>query len=144
MPSKAAIAAAAALLGLAACGAQAPSSTAPAKSAAPQADHHGGHHRSAAVPHRGGHRGTVVHGLQAIHDPGRVTGTLTGPCRALDHGLLPDPSCTPGAIDPAVAQANIGSTICRTGYTDSVRPPPAGQNAIATSPRMRLPMFLVA
>jgi hypothetical protein len=36
---------------------------------------------------------------------------------------LPDPHCTPGAISPAVTQANIQSTICRYGYTDSVRPP---------------------
>ncbi len=36
---------------------------------------------------------------------------------------LPDPSCTPGAISPAVTQSNIGATICRSGYTASVRPP---------------------
>jgi hypothetical protein len=36
---------------------------------------------------------------------------------------LPDPHCTPGAISPAVTQANIDSTICRSGYTDRVRPP---------------------
>ncbi len=36
---------------------------------------------------------------------------------------LPDPSCTPGAIDPRVTQANIGSTICRAGWTATVRPP---------------------
>jgi hypothetical protein len=64
-----------------------------------------------------------VHGLFAIHDPGEVTGTLTGRCRTRDHGELPDRSCTPGAIDPAVTQANIGSTICRSGYTTKVRPP---------------------
>ena len=64
-----------------------------------------------------------VHRLFAIHDPGEVTGTLTGPCRARHHGELPDRSCTPGAIDPAVTQANIGSTICRSGYTTTVRPP---------------------
>ncbi len=36
---------------------------------------------------------------------------------------LPDPSCTPGTIDPAVTQANIGSTICQSGYTKTVRAP---------------------
>ncbi|NNN21693.1 MAG: hypothetical protein HKL80_06800 [Acidimicrobiales bacterium] len=37
---------------------------------------------------------------------------------------LPDPTCTPGAIDTTVTQANIFSTICRRGgYTSSVRPP---------------------
>ena len=36
---------------------------------------------------------------------------------------LPDPNCTPGAISPAVTQATIQSTICVSGYTDTVRPP---------------------
>ena len=37
---------------------------------------------------------------------------------------LPDPTCTPGATDPGVTQANIDATICRPGgYTSSVRPP---------------------
>ena len=36
---------------------------------------------------------------------------------------LQDPACTPGAVDTAVTQANIQSTICVTGYTDTVRPP---------------------
>jgi hypothetical protein len=38
-------------------------------------------------------------------------------------GLLPDPRLTPGAINPAVTQANIDSTICVRGYTRTVRPP---------------------
>jgi hypothetical protein len=38
---------------------------------------------------------------------------------------LPDPACTPGAIDPAVTQSNIRSTICTPGYTATVRPPAA-------------------
>jgi hypothetical protein len=36
---------------------------------------------------------------------------------------LPDPHRTPGAIDPAVTQGNIQQTICRPGYTKTVRPP---------------------
>ncbi|MFF6804031.1 hypothetical protein [Streptomyces sp. NPDC012616] len=36
---------------------------------------------------------------------------------------LPDAECTPGAISPAVTQANLKSTICRKGgYTSGVRP----------------------
>jgi 5-methylcytosine-specific restriction endonuclease McrA len=93
-----------------------------AKASAPKAHDHR-HHRKTAVHHRRHRRATGFHGLVAIHDPGEVTGTLTGPCQTRNRGLLPDPSCTPGAIDPAVTQANIGSTICRAGYTDSVRPP---------------------
>jgi hypothetical protein len=65
------------------------------------------------------------HGLKKVHDPGRVTGTLHGHCFYRDGGRLPDPRCTPGSIDPAVTQANIGSTICRSGYTKTVRPPEA-------------------
>ena len=62
------------------------------------------------------------HGLKKVHDPKRVTGTITGHCAYRDHGQLPDPRCTPGSIDPAVTQANIRSTICRSGYTKTVRP----------------------
>jgi hypothetical protein len=65
------------------------------------------------------------HGLKKVHDPGRVTGTLHGHCSYRDSGQLPDPRCTPGSVDPAVTQANIGSTICRSGYTKTVRPPEA-------------------
>ncbi len=38
-------------------------------------------------------------------------------------GTLPNPSLTPGAIDPGITQANIAQTICQRGYTRSVRPP---------------------
>lgn len=37
--------------------------------------------------------------------------------------VLPDQTCTPGAINPKVTQANLASTICRSGYTSSIRPP---------------------
>jgi hypothetical protein len=67
----------------------------------------------------------VVGGLVVLHDPGQVTGTLTGPCHAGDGGQLPDPRCAPGGIDPAVTQADIHSTICVSGYTATVRPPEA-------------------
>ena len=36
---------------------------------------------------------------------------------------LPDPNCTPGAISPKVTQDTLDMTICRTGYTKSIRPP---------------------
>ncbi len=47
-----------------------------------------------------------------------------GSCHAKGSGLdeLPDPHCTPGAVNPAVTQATIASTICRSGWTSSVRP----------------------
>jgi hypothetical protein len=44
--------------------------------------------------------------------------------KAADGEPLPDPRCTPGAVDGAVTDATVGSTICRKGgYTSSVRPP---------------------
>jgi hypothetical protein len=49
-----------------------------------------------------------------------------GSCHARGSGLfsLPDRRCTPGAVNSAVStQQNIGATICREGYTDTVRPP---------------------
>jgi hypothetical protein len=35
---------------------------------------------------------------------------------------MPDPHCTPGALHPAVTQATIHTTICRRGYSSSIRP----------------------
>jgi hypothetical protein len=76
-----------------------------------------------ASPSHVRHRSRSAFALVEVHDPGHVTGTLTGPCQARAGGRLPDRHCTPGAIDPAVTQANIQSTICRDGYTETVRPP---------------------
>ena len=63
--------------------------------------------------------------LKPVHDPGQVTGTLTGPCQMTGSypDQFPDRNCTPGSVDPAVTQANIHQTICVTGYTATVRPP---------------------
>ena len=46
-----------------------------------------------------------------------------GRCHAANGGFLPDHLCTEGAVDPRVTQANIAATICRSGYTATVRPP---------------------
>jgi hypothetical protein len=35
---------------------------------------------------------------------------------------MPDLHCTPGALNPAVTQATIKNTICRSGYTSRIRP----------------------
>jgi len=69
--------------------------------------------------------------LKAVRSPGKVAQDETlhpGQCqlRTIDAKLghyLPDPACTPGSVDPAVTQANIDATICRSGYTKAVRPP---------------------
>lgn len=46
-------------------------------------------------------------------------------CHAIGSGLYsrPDPSCTPGALNPSVTQRTIHRTICLAGWTDTVRPP---------------------
>ena len=40
---------------------------------------------------------------------------------AAEHPVLPNPRLTPGATDPAVTQATVQNTICRHGYTKTVR-----------------------
>jgi hypothetical protein len=61
--------------------------------------------------------------------PGGLDGPVPAPgaCttrRAANGAALPDPTCTPGAVDATVTQANLAATLCRPGgYTASVRPP---------------------
>jgi hypothetical protein len=45
----------------------------------------------------------------------------TGACHE-DQGT-PDRTCTPGVANPAVNQGNIAQTICKSGWTATVRPP---------------------
>lgn len=69
---------------------------------------------------------TATSGVGTAADPARVpAGSAGGACHARGSGLyvLPDPACTPGAANPAVSQADIATTICRTGWTRTVRPP---------------------
>ncbi|WAL63246.1 hypothetical protein ORV05_19670 [Amycolatopsis cynarae] len=53
-----------------------------------------------------------------------------GTCKegSRDGQPLPDPACTPGAVNPAVTQANIGDTVCKSGWTKTVRPPTSKTN----------------
>jgi hypothetical protein len=66
-------------------------------------------------------------GLKQVRDPGHVTGTIHGRCYYRDGTRLPDPRCTPGSVDPVVTQADIRSTICRSGWTDPHLRPPESQ-----------------
>jgi hypothetical protein len=36
---------------------------------------------------------------------------------------LPDRRCTPGALNPKVTPSTLNATICKTGYSASIRPP---------------------
>ena len=66
----------------------------------------------------------VLPGITVDHSQGR-------PAQAsLPPGVLPRHDLTPGAIDPRVTQRNIGNTICRRGYTATVRPPFEYTNAM--------------
>src|SRR4051812_31273139 len=38
-------------------------------------------------------------------------------------GLLPEPKGTPGSTSSKVTQANIQTTICKAGWTATIRPP---------------------
>ena len=44
--------------------------------------------------------------------------------------ILADPVRTPGVLNPNVTQANIRSTICRHGWTATIRPPVSYTNAL--------------
>jgi hypothetical protein len=46
------------------------------------------------------------------------------------HSILADPVRTPGVVNPNVTQANIRSTICRRGWTATIRPPVPYTNAL--------------
>lgn len=48
-----------------------------------------------------------------------------GSCHQRGTGIYarPDARCTPGALNPDVTQASIATTICRGGWTATVRPP---------------------
>lgn len=67
---------------------------------------------------------------QSHHDTGgpKAESTQAPPVPELPNvhchmrGRLPDPACTPGAINPDVTQKNIHQTICVTGFTKTVRP----------------------
>ena len=55
--------------------------------------------------------------VQPQPSPGSCHYTYSGPYP------LPDPRCTPGAINPLVTQTTISTTICSPGYTERIRPP---------------------
>ncbi len=46
------------------------------------------------------------------------------------HGIVADPRRTPGVLNPDVTQANIRSTICKRGWTSTIRPPVSYTDAL--------------
>jgi hypothetical protein len=49
---------------------------------------------------------------------------------AAGQGALPDPTRTPGALNPEVTQATIRTTICVRGWTRTIRPPQSYTSAL--------------
>jgi len=71
--------------------------------------------------------GETLKGLAQISDDHFRSGLAQA---NLPPGVLPRHDLTPGAIDPHVTQSNIRNTICRRGYTATVRPPFEYTNAM--------------
>jgi len=69
---------------------------------------------------------SAPNGLSYSKASGRVVQRQppAGACTARGAGLYarPDAHCTPGALNPSVTQATLSRTICRGGWTSTVRP----------------------
>jgi hypothetical protein len=61
----------------------------------------------------------------AFTQPAGLRFPAAGVCHARGRGLwvLPDYRCTPGKLNQAVTPASVRATICRAGWSESVRPP---------------------
>lgn len=69
------------------------------------------------------------------HIPLPATPSLSTPASCHATGttptdIRPDPQCTPGVINPDVTQTNIWTTICRPGWTATIRPPASYTNTL--------------
>jgi len=51
-------------------------------------------------------------------------------CHLRGTAPLPDPACTPGVVNPAVTPDTLGTTICKAGWTTTIRPPTSVTNRI--------------
>src|SRR5438552_1703727 len=69
------------------------------------------------------HRQCASEGLGGGRAGSGMSGAL-GSCRLQEGGRLPDPACSPGAVNPDITPdpALLGRTICKWGWTASVRP----------------------
>lgn len=72
--------------------------------------------------------GTTTHGASGAPSTPAANG---GSCHARP-GPLPDPACTPGATNPQVTQDSIATTICKSGWTSTIRPPTSVTNKLKT------------
>ena len=77
--------------------------------------------RAAAWQH--GHEALRPFGSRDANRPYRGPARRAHDPRHPLRDALPNPSLTPGALNPAVTQADIHETICVPGYSRSIRPP---------------------
>lgn len=76
-------------------------------------------------------RAAVHQALPATSSPRRAAAPRYSGTLVDRHGVfLPDRSVTPGAVNRHVSQANLQSTICRSGYSQNVRPPSSYTTAL--------------
>jgi hypothetical protein len=66
-----------------------------------------------------------------------VSGTAHASACSQSYLPLPDSSCTPGSYNPDVTQSNIHSTICVSGWTDTVRPSTSYTNPLKAQGGLR-------
>jgi hypothetical protein len=59
-----------------------------------------------------------------------ATTSPTTPGPGLPSIILPDPKITPGRLNPGVRQSTIKTTICKSGWTKTIRPPVGYTNAL--------------
>ncbi len=65
--------------------------------------------------------------------PSVVPPTISPVTPSGDAQFLPNPMLTPGALNPAVSQDTIQSTVCVPGYSSSIRPPVSYTDALKVS-----------
>jgi hypothetical protein len=75
-------------------------------------------------------RATVLDVLLALVLVAAVVVSTTGGRRAGRPTVVADPVRTPGVLNPDVTDADVGTTICRRGWTDTVRPPVSYTNEL--------------
>lgn len=68
---------------------------------------------------------TVTIATTIVPDDSTLSTTTTAP-----ELILPDPTRTPGALNPNVRQSTAKITICKHGWTKTIRPPVAYTNAL--------------
>jgi hypothetical protein len=67
---------------------------------------------------------------EAISTDTTATSTTTTTTPTVPQLILPDPALTPGALNPDVRQSTIRKTICKSGWTKTIRPSVSYTNAL--------------